>query len=272
MLHAPIPYQGSKRRELDIIEKYQPQEFDKVIDAFGGGGSVSLFYLQSYVLDKVVYNDAHEALCNMFVALKSVAGTTKIQSEIRAIPMTKTEYVRLHEKGIAGLTPAELYFKYRTAMRGIIGSNAPSRMKKKTYAVDEIDGFNLKLVDDLAKYPAVLKDLTVENKNALDLIEEYKDDEYAFIYCDPPYLSNKIDNSSYASVNVDDLLKLSKVLNNPEYKCKIMLHIDFSGWLYMNFKDKIRHIYPTNYNVRHGKSKNGVVRDYQAIVTNYETA
>ena len=73
-----ISYQGSKRKELKIIKKYQPKSFDELIDVFGGGANVSLGYLQENY--KVQYNDVLSSMCGLLKILKDEDKTDKLKN------------------------------------------------------------------------------------------------------------------------------------------------------------------------------------------------
>ena len=127
------------------------------------------------------------------------------------------------------------------------------------------------------KYPDVIKDLHITKLDALDVIEQYKNDEYAFLYLDPPYLQKGTSNSAYRNMSVDLLNTIFSIIKNKDYKCRIMLHIDFSGWVYAEMKDYIKYYYPAKYMMTCGKNKkNGNTGNgksyhqrYSALICNY---
>ena len=53
-----IKYQGGKTRELPIIKKLAPTEFNRIIEPFAGGAAVSFAYenLQYYVTSMMQYS------------------------------------------------------------------------------------------------------------------------------------------------------------------------------------------------------------------------
>ena len=67
-MQAPIQYLGSKRKDIPYIHKWEPAEFNKVVDVYGGGGSVVLSYLDRGV--ELIYNDADVQMCELFNVLK----------------------------------------------------------------------------------------------------------------------------------------------------------------------------------------------------------
>ena len=68
ILFSPVAFFGSKRKEVQHIEKNQPQNFNKFIDVFGGGGNVALYYHQQGHITS--YNDIEKVLCEMMQTIQ----------------------------------------------------------------------------------------------------------------------------------------------------------------------------------------------------------
>jgi len=266
MLKAPFKYQGSKRTETENIDEYKPPEFkqiNKIIDAFGGGGSVSLYFLQKYDKLQVIYNDLCPALSGVFETLKDKKETKKLVRELNEISPTQANYTRIREHYLT--SPMSMIFSCNYAYMG-----CPANSKVR---VSKVDGKYVtcptRNFDYLLEYPAKLNDsrFKVKNKDALTLIERYSDDPAAFIYLDPPYQAT--DTRSYICQDLHELLpKILEYFANPETKCKILLHIDFNGETFSMFRDYAKCFYPVNYKVFGRKGRRSTAR-YLMIVTNY---
>lgn len=263
LLKSPIPYQGSKRRELHIIEQFQPKKFDKLVDVFGGGGSVSLYYLQAYKPFKrgVWFNDISPDLFELFTTLKSAEKTAKLLESYKNIPVTKEEHTKrvglMKEAYKNNTSDLESFlFLTKTTMRGFIGSALFNT------------GRAISGLDKIPLYPDVVKDLNVTQLDAKEILLQHKHDKNAFLYLDPPYLDKGTSNQSYRKCSVDLVKFIVDFVNDPDTECKVMLHCDFSGYIYDKFKNKLKHHYPSNFSSANASKKEYHPR-YQAIITNY---
>ena len=274
MLSNPISYQGSKRRETHIIEEYQPKRFNKVVDVFGGGGSVSLFYIQNYNNCQVHYNDISPDLTLLFEVLKDHDKTKKVVDHMHKLKSSKEDFIKRQKElkeAYEKNQPSLINFLYCTSY-GFSGN-----MFSGTVTMENGKPRRVKDFSKFLKYPDVIKDLHITKLDALDVIEQYKNDEYAFLYLDPPYLQKGTNNNAYRNMSVDLLNAIFSIIKNKDYKCRIMLHIDFSGWVYAEMKDYIKYYYPPTYNMRSTKSlKNSDTGDgksyhkrYSALICNY---
>ncbi len=268
LLKAPISYQGSKARELDIIEKYQPKKFDKLIDAFGGGGSVSIYYTQKYPDIEVYYNDLSPDLFELFTILQNEEKSDNLAKTMNSIIPDQQDYTERNKKLKDSFKKNEtdlINFIYCSSygfrgnmFAGILNFDSKGKIKKK------------KNFDNFKEYPAILKKMHISKLDALFLIDKYKDDPNAFIYLDPPYLGRGTNNDGYRSISLDVNKKLCEYIKNKDIKCKIMLHIDFTGWIYAQMHDYIKYYYPPRYNMRNGNLDDvKCYKSYACIITNY---
>jgi len=123
-------------------------------------------------------------------------------------------------------------------------------------------------IDKLLYFKQYCENMDVLNLDIKEIIEKYKDDSDTFIYIDPPYLQKGTDNSSYKNTKIEDIEYIVSVLNSEEYKCKILLHIDFSGYIYATLKDKIKFYYPKKYGMAIATKQTYHPR-YVCLVANY---
>jgi len=101
------------------------------------------------------------------------------------------------------------YVFYRlTVFRGCIDAQIPNKKKDKIQLITKL---KIKKIKDLN-----IDNLEIENKNVLDLIEEYKGNNRAFIFLDPPYVSTRKSINPYKEpVKFNELLDY---INNPDIK------------------------------------------------------
>lgn len=265
ILYSPISFFGSKRKELHHIEKYQPEKFNKMVDVFGGGANVALYYNQKGYITH--YNDIAKHLTELMTIIQCEKQTNKLikKIEVLDIDFDEEKIILTRDKFIKSPT-IELYMLLlRYSMRSMIYSGLLQKKKNKDTGeyTQEIRGDYHKLKD----YPPIFKTnkMKITNLNYLEVINNYKDDDNAFIYCDPPYVSTNCSFYGECRFTIDDVLTLNKIINDGSYKCHIMVHIEFLGYTYNLFKKHIKYYYPKRYSIY---TKN-MYEKYIMIVTNY---
>lgn len=269
ILKNPISYQGSKSKELHHIDNNKPTEFKKFIDVFGGGGVVSLYFLQKYPeLEEIVYNDMDKTMVDLFTILKDEAQTDELVKWVGSQNYDESEWrdrAKKYNNSNKDDIRERLYIK-RLAFRGLEGSTMSNKKKnKKGELVLDIR----KNYTEFYKYPPILNTdkFKITMMDALEVIELYKDDEDAFLYLDPPYITANTD--TYIKFNIEDVKKLLDIVKDKSYKCKIMLHIEFLGYTYHALKDHIKTYYPKRYDLS-GKAKGKeLYQKYIMIAGNY---
>lgn len=267
-IKAPFCYQGSKRNELHKIVEYQPSHFNKVIDVFGGGGSVALYYRQKYPDIQVYYNDLNVCLYNIFSTLTSIEKTQELQNKLFDIDISNIETVvsNVHRDFFEnGEKDPFLYlFLKKYMFRGMISKNIKTfnmrYNKNRTLTIESRNN------NTYTKYPPILcENFHVSNEHFLTIIEQYKDDSEAFLYLDPPYVST--DCTEYGVFTIEDITSILNIIKNDSIKCKIMIHIEFLGYTYHELKDYMKCYYPKRYNLH--KSGKELYTKYIMIATNY---
>lgn len=254
-------YQGSKIKDLPFIIQYQPKTFNKVIDVFGGGGSISYHYLmQGY---KVVFNDVDK---NVYEYMKMIKNDEYKAFMKKIKPITEEEFKTLKEKENKSLL--ERFIVNANSFKGIGLLYGKRKLKDGTYKTEFRNIFNpkrLKLLDDIKDK---LKNLEIHNEDYKKILEKYKNNKNAFVYLDPPYLTKGMNgyDAVFTTTDIDYIINFMKTC-----KCKVMLHVDLSGHTLLNLKDMLRHMYPKNYDLKNGiKDKTKNYGNYISIFTNYK--
>lgn len=268
---SPIIWQGCKKKELDKIYKYivEAGDFNKFIDVCGGGGIVSIFLckLQSQLKNNytVCYNDTNKNLCSFFNNLKNIENLEEMIIKLEQIEQTKENYIKINQelsKDNSKVKLEEFLFLTANAYRGNLGHSMPNMRRSdldgKLYLEGRISNrypYWFDLVD-------ICKDLQITNLDMKDIIEREKNNEKTLIYIDPPYLNSlSYGLSKLDIINIFEYLV--KIMLDNNYKLKIILHVDFSGYIYMNLKDKIKEVYQSTFRMCDNFNK------YQCIITNY---
>ena len=261
---TPIPYLGNKRRELIHISEYEPTVYNKVVDVFGGSGSISLYYLNKGCI--VHYNDKIKAIVGFYDILKDEKRVPELIEAIKSIPNTDDEYKRLHPLALKTLTEnkdpdLKMISEYLWCFISTGSCLFPSYFKNLRN-----DNYYANKAKAWLKFPPVVKDLKTTSLDYKELFELYKDDTQAFLILDPPYFSSTCIPYAKCSIDVyDDILHM---LENA--KCSLMLIVEFTGYTYHKFKDYIKHTYTKRYSVRGTKNKYKIAsQKYHSIITNY---
>ena len=255
-----LSWQGSKKKELDIIEKYQPLKFDYFIDVFGGGANVSSIYLKKNNI-KVIYNDINSDLCELLKTLQDEKKTKNLIEEFNKLKdmQSKDLFYKIYDNEFNISASCKIVYLTISAFRSMIGTRMPNFRDNKMAKLKNIDYF--------INYPSILKNLTILNKDYKELLEKYKDDENKFLYLDPPYVE-KTTKAYNVNFTIKDLIYIRDYMK--VCKCKVLLHIDFTGWTYFNFKQYIKFIYPIRYSMSSKKKDiQDIYEKYHVILSNY---
>lgn len=253
MLKPPFTYLGCKRRELDLIQQYEPKKFTRVCDLFGGSGVVSMIYSQRGY--EVLYNELDKDLVDLLQTFANDKKASVVLEEFKQIPVDKETYQALHKK--QDKTIAEQLYVRKHAYRGVVGSGIPNIDKNG----------KMKMFTEFELYEHAMRNITFTRYNAIDVLELCKDKPGTFIYLDPPYLSQGVVNQ-YVRVELKDIERVLEIIKDPTTKAKIMLHIGFEGYLYVHARDHIRHVYPFTFGCASSAGKK-YYKKYQCIITNY---
>jgi len=99
-LQAPISYKGSKRQELKYIKLYEPKQFKKIVDVFGGGGSVFLYYMQEYKLSEQTahYNDINPTLVQLFTFLHNENDINYLLAQLKLLPINEETVKAIYDR------------------------------------------------------------------------------------------------------------------------------------------------------------------------------
>lgn len=168
-----IPWMGGKRLLAKKIVAMFPDDIDRYIEAFGGGGSV-LFHKEKHA-ELEVYNDFNGDLVNLFRCAKYHRG--ELQREISGYLNSREVFGEIKAKmNISGFTDIQRAGMFFVLAKLSYGANMRTFGGRKR---------NLS-PDYLEEAEKRLESVVVENMDFEKLIEKY-DHPKALFYCDPPY-------------------------------------------------------------------------------------
>ena len=192
-----IPWVGGKSLLAKKITSLFPNDIDRYIEVFGGGGSV-LFYKENHA-ELEIYNDLNSNLVNLFRCAKY--HREELQREISGYFNSRELFENIKEKlKINGFTDIQRAAMFYVQVKISYGSDT------RTF------GCNRKNIssDYLEKVEKRLERVVIENKDFENLIKVY-DRPKALFYCDPPYY--KTENYYDAKFTTTDHERLKDCLS-----------------------------------------------------------
>ena len=215
--HFIFPYAGNKREEVErIYEKIDLTNITTIIEPFCGTSAMSLYIsLKNPKIYKYILNDNNTFLTELYMILKDEQKTNKLNEDINNINqnITKEKYNNLiKENNMLGWVYSHLVYTIRPGLFPLI-EIYDKRFKNKIY------NFNHYPITNFLRN----EDIIIVNENALNIYEQYKNNETSFIFLDPPYL--QLCNDFYLEKNINIYEYLSKNNINLE-KSKIYLCLE----------------------------------------------
>ncbi|MCM1506572.1 MAG: DNA adenine methylase [Ruminococcus flavefaciens] len=192
-----IPWVGGKQLLAKKIVSMFPDDFDRYIEVFGGGGSV-MFYRENYA-PLEVYNDFNSDLVNLFRCAKY--HRAELQREISGYFNSREIFDEIKAKmEISGFTDIQRAAMFFMIAKISYGSNMKTFGGRKRNISP----------DCLEETERRLRNVVIEKMDFENLIKKY-DSPDALFYCDPPY--NKTERYYDEKFNKKDHERLKAVLS-----------------------------------------------------------
>lgn len=170
-----MPWIGGKSLLAKKIIAEFPQNVERYVEVFGGGGSVLFANIDKHA-DLEIYNDANSDLVNLFRCMKY--HRAELEREIDGYINSREAFEELKtrlENGV-GFTDIQRAGMFFVKIKISFGASGQSFSCNKR---------NLS-TDRFAEISQRLKNVVIENKDFENLIKVY-DRTNALFYCDPPY-------------------------------------------------------------------------------------
>lgn len=190
---SPLRYPGGKTflfPFFDGVIKDNGLEKITYIEPFAGGAGAALALLMSGKVDHIVINDLDKAIYAFWKS--AVFNSARFIKKIRSTPVTVQEWRKQKEiyndpKTTQFNLGFATFFLNRTNTSGILDGGPIGGLKQKgKYKIDA--RFNKEMLVKRIRQIALFKDqISVFNKDGLELIGEYLNKKNTFIYLDPPY-------------------------------------------------------------------------------------
>ena len=220
-LNRPVlRYHGGKWKLAPwIISNFPPHQI--YVESFGGAASVLMRKPRSYA---EVYNDKWGDVVNVFRVLRDHAQAAELERMLYLTPFARDEFEQTGDLALGGISdPVEL--ARRTILRSFAGfGSAATNAKYSTGFRANSNRSGTTPAHDWAHYPENLRAFTarllgvvIENRSALDVMEQHDSPE-TLHYVDPPYLQSTRNmqrgNATYAEdMTLKDHRELLKFLH-----------------------------------------------------------
>ena len=206
---SPLRYPGGKGKMLKQLEPLFPDRADTMIEPFAGGASASLAMLFAGRADRIILNDLDPGVYAFWNAV--LESTNELLDAVKGINGTREEFLKAKEI----LSVPDGHAEVELAAAFLLANQlAFSGITKAGIAGDYQRRWNYKKVADRIQKIAAYKDrITVMNKDALEVIEEYYWDKNNFLFVDPPYIlqGKRLYREWYEA---DDHMKLADLIRD----------------------------------------------------------
>ena len=233
-IYLPMGYWGNKKNELDVIQNHLPKHFSHFIDICGGGGCVTLSLAHLYPSTKFIFNEINP-LC--VGALRSLKSPQKLINELNSLDFHSREtYEKIQNDELKISNGAKYFYQKSTTVFGGL---------KRKLKLDDPQAKNMRKNKwkDLQKYQKYLQNVILSNKPCESVIEEYKNEQNAFIYGDTPYYEKG--TPDYDGWQLTQFKHLKTQLDI--FQGKWMLHLEQHQELDKLFKNSHTYTYTTEY-------------------------
>ncbi len=220
-IDPPFGYFGSKNKlALELCENLPPHSC--WVEAFCGSAALTLAKKPAQI---EVINDIDNEIVNLFEQLRN--NHVELTRQITLTPYAHQELTnaRIKNNKDSDIERARKFLvQSMMAINGIFGeerggfSSSDSYSRNNTEA--RVSRWN-NLPERLNKVVERLKNVRVENKNAIDLLENYIDRPATLVYLDPPYLGERTNGYNIDANDEEFHKSLLQVANKA--KCMIFI-------------------------------------------------
>ena len=198
-----------------MFEQYFPNNYDKYIEPFIGGGSV-YFYLKP---NKAVINDIHKELIDFYKSISN-GKANDIYEFMNNSPNNEETYYKIRDKMDINNeldSAKKFYYQRKTCFRGMLRYNKNGKFNIPFGKYKSIN-YNDLLNND---YEKLLNNTEIYNED-FEIIFNKFNNENNFMFLDPPYDSEFTDYG-YCSFGKDEHLKLASLFKTTKIKCLMII-------------------------------------------------
>lgn len=189
---SPLRYPGGKSKIADHILQYiNPEKTDLLISPYAGGASVELALLEAGIVKKIALNDIDFGVYSLFEIIKTFPDA--LIQQIKNITPTHEDFFHARQTVKSDYLNCDVFdaawslllvnrlsysgIYYANPLGGINGSN--EQLLSRWNPVD--------LCRRIQKIHAMADCIIIDNKDAIEFIEEQYWKDNATLFVDPPY-------------------------------------------------------------------------------------
>lgn len=264
---SPLRYPGGKSKQSKLISNYFPNEMEKFIEPFIGGGSVSLEISNSKNVKEHIINDFDIRLYNFWKGakyynkevLEILEHTLKLKEF--GPESFKEKYWENIKRNIDIGDEVNKCASYlivnKMGFNGLTGGFSKGAFKSN-YTISTIERFK-----DL---DILLKDINIFGVDYKEILEN-NNDESTYVYLDPPYSKNGANQKLYKDHENFNHEELSNILK--EYKGKWVLSYEDSDYIRKLYKDFIIDTKEWNYSMTNNKKSGKTTKGKELFIRNF---
>lgn len=186
-LKSCIKWNGGKYAELDTILENIPNDFKTYIEPFVGGGATFWTLKENNICDYYVINDLNKHLINFYKQLQS--NGSKLQELCLAHINSKDYFLQIrddlnknHPIGVEMASKFYAFNKMSYSGKWQINKDGVLTTGYANYSNDRWRTWSL----INSKYTTLLQQVNILNVDYRVLLNQYLEDDSAFIFLDPP--------------------------------------------------------------------------------------
>jgi DNA adenine methylase len=209
----PFGYFGSKNRlALKLCENLPPHNC--WVEAFCGSAALTLAKAPAPI---EIINDIDNEIVNLFKQLRNNYEELHRQIELTPYASQELSDARIKNVNDSDIERARKFLvQSMMAVNGIFGEERGGFSLSDSYTRNNrearVNRWN-NLPERLAKVVGRLKDVRIENRDALDLLEKYVDRPATLVYLDPPYLGDRTNGYNIDANDENYHTRLLKLAN-----------------------------------------------------------
>lgn len=266
-----LSYIGSKQKFMDKLDPLFPETIKNYYEPFVGGGSV-LFYLndlEDYDIKHNYINDVDSDVINIYKVIKN--DSKKLLQYLEELNKlhSKKDFNDLikkfnNNKKDKVMLAAIYIFLNKRSFNGNCKYNDDNLLNASfSQGKTKINIYNEENIEDISD---LLKTTIIKNKDYIKFLNEHKPKSGDFVFIDPPYLVENVNQYYKESFDIDDFEKLKKI-------CDKLDSTKVNFMITLNKHTKLKKLF-SKYHIKTFKKtysgmSNGKVNEYEMIISNY---
>ena len=239
--HFFLSWVGNKWNERDnVINNLDLTDINTIIEPFCGSCAISIqlsiLYPKRF---KYILNDLDSKLIEIFNIIKNNKWNDIVEEYNKLDQyMNKEDYYKIIDNNdIIGYILGHRHYQFRI--------NYPPTNKKLIKLNN-----SYKFIDFILN-----EDVELHNKQAIDIINEYKNDNNVLLYLDPPYIKTR-NIDFYDNANKKDFLGIYNYLEFADITTRLYLNILRNDDLIRKYMNRYELIYEYSVKYKQGKERN----------------